>query len=53
MLSNREREVLELLAAGLTSGHIAEKLILSQATIKTHLANLYEKLGVSDRGGAG
>jgi two-component system nitrate/nitrite response regulator NarL len=52
LLSERERQVLELLAEGLTSGQIAERLILGQATVKTHLAHLYDKLGVSDRAAA-
>ena len=48
-LSNREAEILALLAEGLSAPQIAEKLIIGQATVKTHLQHIYEKLGVSDR----
>jgi DNA-binding NarL/FixJ family response regulator len=48
-LTPKEREVLALLAQGLTNRQIAEKLFISGATVKTHLAHLYEKLGVKDR----
>jgi DNA-binding CsgD family transcriptional regulator len=51
-LSARELEVLTLAAEGLSGPAIAERLIVSPATIKTHFENLYEKLGVSDRAGA-
>jgi two-component system nitrate/nitrite response regulator NarL len=51
-LSGREREVLGLIADGLSAPAIAERLVLSTATVKTHLAHLYEKLGVSDRAAA-
>jgi two-component system nitrate/nitrite response regulator NarL len=52
LLSDREHEVLELLAAGASSQEIADRLILGQSTIKTHTRNLYEKLGVNDRAAA-
>jgi two-component system nitrate/nitrite response regulator NarL len=52
LLSDRERQVLNLLAEGLSARRIAEKLFLSPYTIKTHQAHLYEKLGVSDRAAA-
>ncbi|KWX08611.1 helix-turn-helix transcriptional regulator [Hydrogenibacillus schlegelii] len=39
-------EVLELLAAGASTGEIARKLHLSRSTIKTHLARIAEKLGI-------
>lgn len=48
-LTGREAEVLRLLAAGLSNQEIAEKLILSEGTIKTHTHNLYGKLGVQSR----
>jgi two-component system nitrate/nitrite response regulator NarL len=51
-LSPREREVLGLIAEGQSAPQIAEQLFLSPATVKTHLQNLYEKLGVSDRAAA-
>jgi two-component system, NarL family, nitrate/nitrite response regulator NarL len=51
-LTPREREVLALIADGLSAPKIAERLHLSTPTVKTHLGTLYEKLGVSDRGAA-
>ena len=51
-LTERESEVLRLLAEGRTAQKIGQELHLSEATIKTHLHNLYEKLDVSDRAAA-
>lgn len=51
-LTVREREVLELVAAGLSSPEVARRLNLSTTTVKTHLQRLYEKLGVGDRAAA-
>jgi two-component system nitrate/nitrite response regulator NarL len=51
-LSPREREVLVLIAEGLSAPDVGRRLHLSPATVKTHLQNLYEKLGVSDRAAA-
>ena len=51
-LTARETEVLRLLAEGRTAARIGDELHLSEATVKTHLDNLYEKLGVSDRAAA-
>lgn len=48
-LSARERQVLGLLARGLSNKLIARELTLSENTIKTHLANVYAKLEVSRR----
>jgi DNA-binding CsgD family transcriptional regulator/tetratricopeptide (TPR) repeat protein len=48
-LSDREREVAELVAAGRTNREIAEELFLSKRTVDTHLAHVFEKLGVSSR----
>jgi DNA-binding NarL/FixJ family response regulator len=48
-LSEREIEVLRLAAEGMRGNEIAERLVLSPATVKTHLAHIYEKLGVGDR----
>ena len=51
--TEREVEVLVLLAAGLTNQEIAEELILSPLTVKTHASIIYSELGVGDRAGAG
>jgi DNA-binding NarL/FixJ family response regulator len=51
-LSQREREVLRLIADGATNREVASKLFVSEATIKTHLLHIYEKLGVRDRAAA-
>ena len=48
-LSNREIEVLELVAEGASNSDIAGRLHISQATVKSHLINIFGKLGVSDR----
>jgi DNA-binding NarL/FixJ family response regulator len=51
-LSQRELDVLALVADGATNREAAAKLFVSEATIKTHLLHLYEKLGVRDRAAA-
>jgi two-component system nitrate/nitrite response regulator NarL len=51
-LSDRELEVLKLIAQGLSAPDIALQIHLSTATVKTHLQHLYEKLGVSERAAA-
>jgi two-component system, NarL family, nitrate/nitrite response regulator NarL len=51
-LSDREHEVLKLIAQGLSAPEIGERIHLSTATVKTHLQHLYEKLEVSDRAAA-
>jgi len=48
-LTNRENEVLQLLVKGYSNAEIAEKLFLSVSTIKTHVSNLFFKLGVTSR----
>ncbi len=48
-LSEREIEVLRLMAEGLTNQEIAERLFLSPTTVKTHVQNILQKLDVSDR----
>jgi DNA-binding CsgD family transcriptional regulator len=51
-LTPRELEVLQLAADGGTTRAMAESLVLSPATVKTHLEHAYEKLGVRDRAAA-
>jgi len=51
-LSQQELEVLEMVAAGTTNREAAARLFISEATVKTHLLNIYAKLGVSDRAAA-
>lgn len=48
-LSEREMEVLRLIAAGLSNSHIAEQLVLSEKTVKGHVSNILNKLHLSDR----
>jgi LuxR family maltose regulon positive regulatory protein len=48
-LTGREREILELLAAGLTNREIAQRLIVSARTVETHVARVTGKLGVNSR----
>lgn len=48
-LSNREIEVLQLVAEGSSNKEIAKRLHISQATVKSHLIHIFGKLGVSDR----
>ena len=48
-LSEREREVLRLVAFGYTNGEIAERLVLGEATVKTHVGSILAKLGARDR----
>jgi DNA-binding NarL/FixJ family response regulator len=51
-LSERELEVLALVAQGTTNREAASQLLISQATVKTHLLHIYAKLGVGDRAAA-
>jgi LuxR family maltose regulon positive regulatory protein len=48
-LTDREQEVLELMAAGLTNREIAEQLVISPGTVKKHTGNIYGKLDVGSR----
>ena len=49
MQSERELEVLRLIVAGLTNREIAEELVVSLGTIKTHINHIYQKLAVHNR----
>ena len=49
LISPREEEVLQLVVDGLGTTEIAERLFISQKTVKNHLASIYEKLDASDR----
>ncbi|MDH6575771.1 response regulator transcription factor [Kitasatospora sp. MAP5-34] len=48
-LSPRETEILQLLAEGLANRQISKRLFISEATVKTHLVHIYDKLGVDSR----
>jgi DNA-binding NarL/FixJ family response regulator len=48
-LTDREREILELIAQGLTNPAIADRLVLSPKTVRNHVSNIFSKLQVSDR----
>jgi DNA-binding CsgD family transcriptional regulator len=51
-LTEREVDVLELVAQGLTNREVAARLFISTGTVRTHLEHVYEKLGVRTRAGA-
>jgi DNA-binding NarL/FixJ family response regulator len=48
-LTAREREVLALIGAGLSNAAIAERLVVSPATVKTHINNVFAKIGATSR----
>ena len=48
-LTKRELEVLKLLAVGMYNKEVAEKLNISERTVKNHVSNIFKKIGVSDR----
>ena len=49
LLSGREKEVVQLVAQGFRNKEIGEKLFISEQTVKNHVHNIFDKLGVSDR----
>lgn len=51
-LSEREREVIALVARGLTNREIAEALVISEKTARNHVSNILDKLGLTRRGEA-
>lgn len=51
-LSDRELEILRLIADGSTNREAAARLFISEATVKTHVLHIYGKLGVNDRAAA-
>lgn len=51
-LTQRESEILSYVVSGLSNRGIANKLVIGDETVKTHLSSIYRKLGVSDRTGA-
>ena len=48
-LSNREMEVLPLLLSGKTASYISEKLYVAPGTVKTHIYNIYRKMGIHSK----
>lgn len=49
LLSDREREIVQLVAQGFRNREIGEKLFISEQTVKNHIHNIFDKVGVSDR----
>jgi NarL family two-component system response regulator LiaR len=48
-MTGREKEILALMVEGLSNNEIAERLIVSQSTVKFHVSNILSKLGVTGR----
>ena len=51
-LTQRELEVLRLVGRGLSNDEIAERLVIGEGTVKTHIGRIFDKLGVRDRSAA-
>jgi DNA-binding NarL/FixJ family response regulator len=51
-LTEREREILDLIAQGLNNGEVAARLVLSSSTVRNYVSNIFSKLQVADRGQA-
>jgi len=49
LLTTRERQIVLVLSEGLTNKEIARRLKLTEGTVKVHLHNIYQKLGISNR----
>jgi DNA-binding NarL/FixJ family response regulator len=49
LLTEREREITRLVAVGLRNAEVAKRLFISEVTVKTHLNNIFQKLGLRDR----
>ena len=52
ILTKREKEVFELLVKNMTTSEIADKLFISEKTVRNHISNAMQKLGVKGRAGA-
>lgn len=51
-LTDREREILEMIAKGMNNPEIANRLVISPKTVRNHISNIFSKLQVADRAGA-
>ena len=51
-LSRREAQIMALIAAGHSNGQIAERLTLAEKTVKKHMTNIFDKLGLEGRNAA-